>query len=348
MKSLKVFWLTLAAFVFLSGSVHAAQMREVRMAAGKEGSNIYASMVGIAAVANKVLAPKGIKIVPKATPGSTASIRMMNRGEIDFAYASTGDLADAYAGKGAFAKGATLKVLPLQGLYYANINIVPCVKPSSSITSFSDMAGKKFYPFDAASSVFQLYKIIFTELGTWDSMDIRQVQGMEAADALTMGTLDVIGAHASSNGLAAVAWVRNLDAASEIRFVQPTEEEIAKLATIPNITLKYIDNKWISEKNRAFNPEKIWTATVHYAFYPSADLPEDVTYEVCKALLENSADMVDITAMMKAFHNSGDPLEWTRVGIAEAVDIPVHPGYARYLKERGIWDNAWKEAPAKK
>ena len=340
MKLLKILNLVLVATMLMSSVASATPIREVRMAAGREGTNIHASMLGIVSVVNPILEPKGIRLVPTTTAGSTASIRMLNRGEVDFAFAGTTDMLEAHSQTGAFAT-SNLRILPLQGIFYANINALPAVRPDSPIQNFSDMVGKRFFPFDAASSVFQIYRAMFTALGTWDQMEIRQLDAMEVSDALTMGTLDVVGTHATSNGLAAVAWVRNFDAVSDIRFLEPTEEEREILSKIPGFTVQQIGNEWISERNRQFNPEKIWALAVHYAFFPSPTLPEDVVYEISKALLENSAYMVDITAMMRAFHNYGNPLEWTLNGIQEIYNIPVHPGLARYLKSVGAWNDAW-------
>jgi len=32
------------------------------------------------------------------------------------------------------------------------------------------------------------------------------------------------------------------------------------------------------------------------------------------------------------------------LGIRSIPEVPVHPGLARYLKEKGLWDPAWKIA----
>lgn len=336
MKVFRLFFISLL-ISFLLANVSLGNEIVVRMATGKEGTNIHSSMVGIASVVNKVLESKGIRLVPTPTAGSTASIRMLNRGEIDFAYASTGDIVDAYNNTGAFSSGDPLKVLPLQGPFYANINIMVVVKPDSPIQNYQDLVGKKLYPFDAASSVFQLFRVMLSEVGIWEGIEIRQVDAMDVADALTMKTVDAVGIHASSDGLAAVGWVKNLDAASDFRIVFPSDEEREKIEKLPNLTFTNIDNKWISEKNRKFNPEEIWAPTLHYAFFPSPELSEEVVYEICKALFENSAEFVNINAMMKAFHHENDPLYWTRKGILEATDIPVHPGFAKYLQEVGAW-----------
>jgi uncharacterized protein len=36
--------------------------------------------------------------------------------------------------------------------------------------------------------------------------------------------------------------------------------------------------------------------------------------------------------------------EMQRRGVTSAIgDVMVHPGLARYMRERGVWDDAWDE-----
>jgi len=40
--------------------------------------------------------------------------------------------------------------------------------------------------------------------------------------------------------------------------------------------------------------------------------------------------------------------EFQRSGVESAVaDVPIHPGLARYMKERGVWDSKWDKRIAK-
>ena len=59
-----------------------------------------------------------------------------------------------------------------------------------------------------------------------------------------------------------------------------------------------------------------------------ADLDEEVVYTVTKALLENKAALDKGHAGLKPF----DPeTAWKQ----EKLSVPLHPGAARYYKERG-------------
>lgn len=58
----------------------------------------------------------------------------------------------------------------------------------------------------------------------------------------------------------------------------------------------------------------------------SADVPEDVVYNVAKALFENQKTLVDVHQVMQAF---------TPENAAANPPVPMHPGAERYFREVG-------------
>jgi TRAP transporter TAXI family solute receptor len=57
-----------------------------------------------------------------------------------------------------------------------------------------------------------------------------------------------------------------------------------------------------------------------------ADLPEELAYQMTKTLFENKADLVAVRATMENMSLEN----------VEKIEIPLHPGAARYYRERGL------------
>ena len=59
----------------------------------------------------------------------------------------------------------------------------------------------------------------------------------------------------------------------------------------------------------------------------SADVPDDTIYKVTKTLCENTAELPKIHASMDVFDCKS---------AVKTQPIPVHPGAAKYYKEKGL------------
>lgn len=313
-----------------------AEQKILRLGTSKEGTIGYASGVGVTACIKKYLKDISVEAVP--TPGSTASVKIFAKKGVDFAYANTWTLRDAYNDTGPFAK-APITLRPLQGWYWTTADYIISVKAGrEDINSLHDLVGKKFFPFVAGTGIYDIYRYVFTKMGTWDKMKLRQVGVRECPDALQMGTIDAIGGYSNMKRLAP-PWARELDARIKIRIVMPTAEEKEFLKGIRGITCRELSNKWMRPANQAFNPE-VWGWTVNYGFHPGPHLSTAVMYQIYKVWIEHAKDeLAPVNANLKLY--SEDPLNQQLAGIEEAKDIPVHPGVARYLKEKGLWKDHW-------
>jgi uncharacterized protein len=316
-----------------------AQQTSLRIATSKEGTAGYTMGVGLAASVKRNLKTVSMEALP--TPGSTASVKILAKRGADLTMASTWTLKDAYNNTGAFEKTPITR-RPLQGWYYTTVNWVLITKKDrNDINSINDLVGKKFFPFVAGSGIFDVYRYVFKKMGIWDKMKIRQVGPMEASDALQMGTVDVLGAYTVQGGASTVSWVRNVDARIGIKVVLPQPEEKKIINPIPGITSGTISNKWMSPKNQKNNPSELWSWTLHYGYHPAPDISTDVMYNIYKLWIEKAdSELKDISSTLK-FYALGNPIDYQVNGIAEAKGIPVHPGVAKYLKEKGLWKDEW-------
>lgn len=331
--------LALCALFSLGPAVATSQaaMDNIRLGSGKEGSAGYSCGVALAATIKKNV--KGVSMEAVPTPGSTASVKIFARGGLDMAYCSTWTLRDAYNNRGPFAK-SPIKRLPLQGWYYLTADWIPTTSAKSKdINTYQDMAGKKFYPYAAGSGIYDVYRFVFTKLGIWKQLEIRQIGAMESADAIKMGTVDVLGAYCLDKGQTAPSWMRNLDTRATIKILRPSKEQMDKITKINGITFGKLSNKWMQPKNRKLNSGDVYGWSIHYGFHPGDNMPTEVMYQIYKTWIEKAKqDLAPVNAILKFTANN--MMELQVKGLLEAKDIPVHPGVAKYLKEKGMWNDA--------
>ena len=74
--------------------------------------------------------------------------------------------------------------------------------------------------------------------------------------------------------------------------------------------------------------QDVETFGVKATFVSSADVPDDVIYEVIKAVFENFEDF-------KKLHPAFATLQKEDM-ITQALSAPLHPGAERYYKEAGL------------
>jgi TRAP transporter TAXI family solute receptor len=313
-----------------------AEQKIIRLGTSKEGTIGYASGVGVTACIKKYVKDVSMEAVP--TPGSTASVKIFAKKGVEFAYANTWTLRDAYNDTGPFAK-APITRRPLQGWYWTTADYIILYKSTrKDINSLHDLVGKKFFPFVAGTGIYDIYRYVFTKMGIWDKMKLRQVGVRECPDALKMGTIDALGGY-SNLGQLAPPWERELDARLKFKIIMPTAEEKEFIKGISGISCGELSNKWMRPANKALNPE-VWGWTVHYGFHPGTGLPTEVMYQIYKVWIEHAKDeLAPINAALKLYAENS--LKLQVISLEEAKDIPVHPGVAKYLKEKGLWKDHW-------
>jgi len=75
-------------------------------------------------------------------------------------------------------------------------------------------------------------------------------------------------------------------------------------------------------------------------------VPEDAAYQILKIVEANAAEMAKADKGFKQL--ADDMVGMQKRGIAAAVDfVEIHPGLAKFTKEKGAWDPKWEARVAK-
>ena len=313
--------LTLVAAATLASGVALAQQRVFfGIATGGTGGTYY-PLGGMLAqlISNKATVDgKKITATAEAAGASVGNAKLLGTKDIESAFVAADILDAAYNGTGQF-NGQPLKNLRALGaLYPETVQLI--TRADSGINSVRDLKGKSISSGAPGSGQYQLLT------------DLLRVHGLSRSDVKEDSSSFTQAVDKIKDGnLHATLITAGVPTASVTDFAQSHALKVIPLSG-PEIAELRKQQPYYAEVPLPANTYKGQTAAVPtlavMAVWTTHDgVPENVAYEVTKALYEN-------TAIMGQVHVQGKNIT---LGTATAVGTaPLHPGALRYFKEKGI------------
>lgn len=254
--------------------------------------------------------------------GGNANIRLLGSKQLTFGIATTEAGYSAYRKEGTFAKDDCTNVRTvLFGLENQMHIIVP---KESRVQSVSDLRGLRIGTVSSANAEMYVPQVLEAYGISKNDVKIVLLSTGESAEALKDGNVDaVMGAVIGPSSA-----YMDLAVSRPVRFLSISEDKI----------------KFLSDKYPYYLPTTIKAGTykgqdadvkaisIYSALYTHNDVPEDVVYEVTKALLENNDELTKIHPAGASFSLENQKPFLTRGEIIP----PLHPGTIKYYSEKGI------------
>ena len=314
-KIFKVSTLLLVTAIMLASCSKNAK-KDYILATGGTGGTYYPFGGAIANIWNTKI--ENMNVTAQATGASAENLRLINKGEAEYAIVQNDVMDYAYNGTDLFAGEKLANIMTIGTLYPEVVQIA--VSKDSGIKSVADFKGKRISVGDAGSGVEFNAKQIMEGYGlTFDDIKKSNLSFKESAEGIQNGTLD---------GCFVTAGVPNA-ALQELAFTAgltlvPVDGEAAKKicekygyytqTTIPGGTYKGTDDD---------TPALAIKATLAV----SSKLDEQTVYEMTKALFENLDELATAHAKGK---------EVSAKAAVTGVSVPFHPGAKKYFKEIGL------------
>ena len=302
------------AFVLAGCSKNAK--KDYILATGGTGGTYYPFGGAIANIWNTKI--ENMNVTAQATGASAENLRLINKGEAEYAIVQNDVMDYAYNGKDLFAGEKLENIMTIGTLYPEVVQIA--VSKDSGIKSVADFRGKRISVGDAGSGVEFNAKQILEGYGlTFDDIKKSNLSFKESAEGIQNGTL---------GGCFVTAGVPNA-ALQELAFsaglvLVPVDsvaaEKICKkynyytVTSIPGGTYKGTDSDTAALAIKA-------TLAVN------AKLDEEIVYQMTKALFENLDSLA-------AAHAKGK--EVSAKAAVTGVSVPFHPGAKKYFTEIGL------------
>ena len=266
-----------------------------------------------AALVNEKL---GTNISTQQTQGPNQNIILTDSKQVDLGMTTMGVALQAWEGKGDWTKGQKYRnIRATFPMYDTPFHFVTLQK--SGIKSVAQLKGKKVGVGPRAGTCGTYFPMMFEALGI--KATIRNGQASDMAANLQDGLIDVF---AFCAGIP-IASFSEIETTNQVRYFTFTAAELKKLkAAMPELSDSVIPKGTYKQLNQDHKTVGVFNFGIAHK-----DLPEDLVYNIVKAVLENHEQMVKGHAAAKETVIDN----WKRNTF-----LPFHPGAIRYYKEKGI------------
>lgn len=302
------------------GSDNPGRQTAIVIGTGSVGSDGYPLGGAICRLVNLETARHGIRCGTATSPGSTFNVMALREGGFDLAVLRSDVQHDAVTGRGPFARlGAFTALRAVLSAHVEPFAVV--VRADSGIRRAADLVGRRVNIGNVGSGHRLAMERVMAALGVTraDFGLLTELPPETQNEALCEGRVDaVVYAAGNPNGIVQDA-VRRCGGRLVAMNGPPVE---ALLASHPEYTHAVIP-AGLYPGHDVDTP----TFGARATLVTTAAAPDEVVYEVARAVLEHFDDFTRL-------HAAFAPLD-SREMIRSANRAPLHPGAERYYRERG-------------
>jgi len=332
--------LLLIAGLMAAWSATAFAQKDLRWGTSAVGSSGHRALTAMANVLNPEM--KKYQIIVQPTPGAVISVKGFAQGQFDGNYGSDiafYELANNIKRFKGFKSSMKREVVQSFWTFTVEMGVAIHARDKDTIKSWRDLEGKAVFtgnpPWDTRAQIER----------AWEALGIktqyRQVDLSAAGSILERG--GIVGMALYSNGEATTApWIIEASLATDWAALNPSPDEVA--------ALKKAGFAIFEQKPEVFkrdvHTDKIILLPFYYGFHVGLDVPEADVYQMLKiveknlpALLKADKAFSQIAKDMPGFQHRGVT--------AAAALVPIHPGLAKYMREKGVWEAKWDARVAK-
>ncbi len=306
------------ALSFAAGPA-SAQQRFVTVGTGGVTGVYYAVGGAICRLMNKDRAKTGIRCSVESTGGSVFNVNAINSGELDFGMTQSDVQYNAFKGEAQFKDKAQKDLRVVFAVHPEPFTVL--ARKEAGVSKFEDFKGKRFNVGNPGSGTRASMEQLLTEM-KWTLKDFSlaaELKADEQGPALCDNKIDGF-YYGVGHPSAAIQDPTTTCGAKLISMTGPAIDALLK-------KYPYYSVAKIPGGMYANNPNETTTYGVRALLVTSAKQPDDVVYNLVKAVFEN---FDEFKKLHPAFANL-DPKEMTKSGIT----APLHPGAEKYFKEKG-------------
>jgi len=317
MKHLK----TLATAGAMALATTAATAEDTFITIGTGGQTGVYFVVGqsICRLVNRDTAKTGLRCTAPSTGGSIANINAIKAGDMTMGVAQSDWQYHAYNGTSKFEGNKFDKERAVFSVHSEPFTVI--ARADAGIKVFDDLKGKRVNVGNPGSGQLATMEVVLAAKG-WTMADFAlasELKPAEQAAALGDNKVDAIVytvGHPNGSIQEAVSTVDAVLVPVEGPAIDKlvADNPFYAYATIPGGMYKG-------------SPDDVKTFGVKATFVTSADVPDEVVYEVVKAVFDNFD-------RFKGLHPAFANLKEADM-IKDGLSAPLHPGAIKYYKERG-------------
>jgi len=280
----------------------------------------YPTGGAICRLVNKGRDEHGIRCSVESTAGSVYNLNTIAAGELDMGVCQSDWQYHAYHGTSKFEGQANKDLRAVFSVHPEPFTVV--ARADSGITHFEDLKGKRVNIGNPGSGQRGTMEVLMDAYG-WTKDDFKlasELKSAEQSQALCDNKIDAfvftVG-HPSGS-------IQEATTTCDSRLVNVSGEVVDELVE----EYPYYRKATIPGGMYRGNPEDVQTFGVGATFVSSADVPEEVIYNVVKAVFENFQEF-------KKLHPAFAILKKEEM-IKDGLSAPLHDGAKKYYEEAGL------------
>jgi TRAP-type uncharacterized transport system substrate-binding protein len=334
--------LVIGTAVSLATAAPAQQVTDIPWGTSAVGSAGHKALVTLATVLNREMKEYRITVLP--TPGAIVTVKGYATGQQFLGYYGADVAFYELANDAARFKGfkAQIKRQPVQSFwaFTLEVGLAISAKEVGKIKQWRDLSGKQVFtgplPWDTRAQAERALAALGVK-HTYLEIDL-------AAVGSVLNSGRVVGLTIYTNAEAGTPpWLTEASLSADWAALNPSAEELAILKKAGFSAIE-LDPKVFK---RDVHVPKVTLLPFYYGFHVGLEIPENDVYRMLKIIeanLDELAKADNSYSQIKA-----GMAEMQRRGVASAIDfVPVHPGLAKYMREKGVWDSKWDSRIARK
>lgn len=314
-------WLAALLALSATGPALAEEPKVITIATGPHGGVYLHTGNAICRLVNAGVGRHGLHCLARASPDPVAGVLALQGGERTYAIVPSDVAHRAHAGRGRFAQTGPMGDLRLV-LVLQEEPFVALARPDVPARHLDDLRGRRVNLGAEGSIDRELVQALIETLG-WSTGDLARTTALDAeasSAALCDGGIDAAFFRVGHP----TGWMEDAMRRCGARLVPMTGPALDKLIeTTPFLHRTTIDAG--GYPGRARDIPVIGLAAV---LVTTRDRPDTEVYEVAGAVAKNLGDFSRLHPTLKGL--AREHL------VDEALEVPLHPGAERYLREAGI------------
>lgn len=303
----------------LTGSPALAQQKFVTVGTGGVTGVYYAVGGAVCRLMNKDRATTGIRCSVESTGGSVFNVNAIKSGELEFGLTQSDVQYNAAKGEAQFKDKADADLRAVFSVHPEPFTVL--ARKEAGVTKFEDFKGKRFNVGNPGSGTRASMEQLLGKLN-WKLSDFSlaaELKADEQGTALCDNKIDGF-YYGVGHPSAAIQDPTTACGAKLISVTGPAVDALLK-------EYPYYAKATIPGGMYANNPNPTETYGVLATVVTSAKVPEATVYAMTKAVFDN---FEEFKKLHPAFANL-DPKKMLKDGLS----APLHPGAAKYYKEKG-------------
>lgn len=314
-----------------------AAPKDIRWGTGPVGSSGHKALVVLADLLNREL-KDDVRISVLPYPGAVGTVKSFATGDLDGYYGSDVALNELAHDAERFAGFKDkVKVQPVQSLWTYTLDVGVGIKDTDAgtIKSWGDLAGKDVYtgplPFDTRKQLENALKALGVK-HIYKAVDLKTV-GSQLASGRIKATIIY-----AAGGETPTPWLSEASLAVDWVGLNPSPAEVAKLKAAK---FSVMDVPATNFHKKDTSGKKITLVATYWGFDLGLSVSEDLMYRILKTVEKNADTLAKLDPSFKQIAG-GKMGEFQKAALASTSDlVPIHPGLAKFLKEKKMWNTAW-------